>query len=81
MGEDENHFVGKVTQKAVLFGPEGNVLLTRCDEHWEPPGGTFEYGETLVGGLRREIREELGIDCRVGPPVGAVYGVGRRRDR
>jgi len=67
-------FVGKITQKAILFGPDGRVLLTRVDGHWEPPGGTFEYGETLVGGLRRELREELGLDARVGPPVEAMYG-------
>jgi len=65
-------FVGKITQKAVLFGPRNRVLLTRVGDHWEPPGGTFEYGETLVGGLRRELREELALDARVGPPVEAV---------
>jgi len=67
-------FVGKITQKAILFGPDDRVLLTRIDGHWEPPGGTFEYGETLVGGLQRELREELGLDARVGPPVEALYG-------
>lgn len=67
-------FVGKITQKGILFGPEGDVLVTRVDDHWEPPGGTFEYGETLVGGLRRELREEVDLDVRVGPPVAAVYG-------
>jgi hypothetical protein len=50
-------FVGKVTQKTLLFGPDGNVLLTHSGDQWEPPGGTFEYGETLVGGLRRELGE------------------------
>lgn len=74
MTDDENPFVGKVTQKAVLFGPDDEVLVTKVDDHWEIPGGTFEYGETLVGGLRRELREELGIESRVGPPVEAVYG-------
>jgi ADP-ribose pyrophosphatase YjhB (NUDIX family) len=67
-------FVGKITQKAILFGPGGDVLVCRVEDHWEPPGGTFEYGETLVGGLRRELREELSVDARVGPPVDAAYG-------
>ncbi|UPW00175.1 NUDIX domain-containing protein [Halorussus gelatinilyticus] len=71
---DENHFVGKITQKAILFGPDGDVLVTRVGDHWEPPGGRFDVGETLVGGLRRELREEVGLDARVGPPVAAVYG-------
>lgn len=67
-------YVGKITQKAILFGPTDEVLLTRSDGHWQPPGGTFEYGETLVGGLCRELREELAIDSRVGPLVEAIYG-------
>lgn len=74
MSGDGEPFVGKVTQKAILFGPSGDVLVTRVDDHWEPPGGTFEYGETLVGGLRRELREELNVESRVGPPVAALYG-------
>lgn len=74
MSEDREPFVGKITQKAILFGPDGDVLVTKVDDHWEPPGGTFEFGETLVGGLRRELREELDLDAAVGPPVEAAYG-------
>ncbi|RRJ29970.1 NUDIX domain-containing protein [Halocatena pleomorpha] len=74
MSEPSDHYVGKLTRKAILFGPDDQVLLTKCDDHWEPPGGTFEYGETLVGGLRRELREELAIDSRAGPLVEAMYG-------
>jgi 8-oxo-dGTP pyrophosphatase MutT (NUDIX family) len=29
---------------------------------WSRPGGTVEYGETLMQAVRREIKEELGID-------------------
>lgn len=72
--EDGAPSTGKITQKAILFGPQDRVLLTRVGDRWEPPGGTFEYGETLVGGLRRELQEELALDARVGPPVEALYG-------
>lgn len=74
MDDDREPFVGKITQKAILFGPDGDVLITGSEELPEPPGGTFEFGETLVGALRRELREELGIDARVGPPVETLYG-------
>ncbi|WP_227374728.1 NUDIX domain-containing protein [Haladaptatus halobius] len=74
MSEPSGPYVGKITQKAVLFGPDGDVLITKVDDHWEPPGGKFEFGETLVGGLRRELREGLDIDATVGPPVEAAYG-------
>ncbi|WP_309138299.1 NUDIX domain-containing protein, partial [Escherichia coli] len=50
------------------------MLVTKVGDHWELPGGTFEYGETLVGGLRRELREELALDARIGPPVETLYG-------
>jgi len=72
--EDSGAFVGKITQKAVLFGPDDRVLVTRVDDLWEPPGGTYEFDETMVDGLRRELREELDLDARVGPPVDAGYG-------
>lgn len=33
---------------------------------WEFPGGKIDPGETAAEGLRREIREELAVEVRVG---------------
>lgn len=52
---------------AVILDGDGRVLCTRRLPHqhlagmWEFPGGKLEPGESLADGLRREIREELGI--------------------
>jgi 8-oxo-dGTP diphosphatase len=53
---------------AALILHEGCYLLTRRKAHvhlgglWEFPGGKREPGESLEDCLRRELREELGIE-------------------
>lgn len=60
---------------AVIFR-EGLVLIARRPPRgllgglWEFPGGKLEPGEELPDGLRREIREELGVFVEVGEKVG-----------
>lgn len=36
---------------------------------WSLPGGRLELGESLEDGVRREVREETGIDVEVGAVV------------
>jgi 8-oxo-dGTP diphosphatase len=56
----------------------GRLLLTqrRPGDHlgglWEFPGGKREPGESFEDCLRRELREELGIEVEVGPCLAAV---------
>jgi 8-oxo-dGTP diphosphatase len=53
---------------AVLIRSDGAALLARRPEskvysgYWEFPGGKVEPGEPVADALRREIREELGIE-------------------
>lgn len=35
---------------------------------YELPGGHIDFGEELVDGLKREIREEFGVEIEVGDP-------------
>jgi 8-oxo-dGTP pyrophosphatase MutT (NUDIX family) len=62
--------------RAILITPENEVLLIRIrlpketKTFWITPGGGLEPGETIVQGLGRELREELGLErFTVGPLV------------
>jgi 8-oxo-dGTP diphosphatase len=48
----------------------GRVLLVERGReplkgYWSLPGGVLETGETLEDGLRREVREETGLEVKV----------------
>lgn len=56
---------------AVITRPDGSFLLARRPAgkvyagYWEFPGGKVEPGEALTHALKRELREELGIEVDV----------------
>jgi ADP-ribose pyrophosphatase YjhB (NUDIX family) len=53
-----------VSVAAVITDDHGRALLIerRDNQRWEPPGGVLEVGESIQDGLRREVREETGLD-------------------
>lgn len=59
----------KLRQKvrAVVTSPCGEVLLIRphgyAPDQWTLAGGGVEAGESPVEAMRRELAEELGIEC------------------
>ena len=60
---------------AAILSKDGKYLITKRPEGshlaglWEFPGGKRKDRETLETCLKREIREELGMDIRVGEPI------------
>ncbi|MBB6470570.1 NUDIX hydrolase, partial [Sphaerisporangium rubeum] len=53
-----------VSVAGVIIDDRGRALLTqrRDNGHWEAPGGVLEHHEDILTGLRREVREETGLD-------------------
>ena len=63
---------------AALIRDGDRILLVRRGEGgdlggcWELPGGKTDPGERPEDALRRELREELGVEAVVGPAVGEI---------
>lgn len=56
--------------KAVILDGNKVLLMKRSDKYgdfagaWDIPGGRIEFGEEPVSGLRREVKEETGMELK-----------------
>lgn len=58
----------RISARAVIFIDGKLVLIRRVRhgrEYWVIPGGGVEEGETVEDAVRREAKEEIGIDVNV----------------
>jgi 8-oxo-dGTP diphosphatase len=63
---------------------DGRVLLVHRPKYgdWSFPKGKLEAGESWAEGAAREVSEEAGIRCEVGPEIGRTHYVdGNGRDK
>jgi 8-oxo-dGTP diphosphatase len=63
---------------------DGRVLLVHRPKYgdWTFPKGKLEAGESWEDGAAREVEEEAGVRCDVGPEVGRTHYVdGNGRDK
>lgn len=56
-----------VATGGIVLNENNEVLLVKTHrDGWVFPGGMVELGENLIEGLKREIREESGVEVSVG---------------
>lgn len=64
----------------VIVQDERILLAQRAPNHsdfayrWCSPGGKVEPGESAVAALARELREEIGCECKIGEIVATWWG-------
>lgn len=74
-GAGDRAVVAAVIERGGLFLAARRTEPPALAGRWEFPGGKTEPGEDDATALRRECREELGVEIEVGAQVGPVYTV------
>ena len=70
---NHNHLVSVA---ALVTNEKGDILLVNSPwRGWEYPGGLIEPGETFQEALRREVREEAGVEIEITGFVGICKNV------
>ena len=66
--------------RAIILNDRDEVLLQRrLDlDCWGLPSGSVELDETALGALKREVREETGLDVRLAEPMALYSGPSQR---
>lgn len=55
----------RIVVGALIYNDAGEIFLAKSykwGDQWVVPGGHLDWGETLVQGIAREVREETGLE-------------------
>ena len=73
---DEEYFAGNVTQRGIVFGPGGDILLVTSGlRPWTFPGGRIEADADPEPALRRRLYDDVGLQTTVKRPVKTVTDI------
>ncbi len=66
--------------RAIILNDRGEVLLQRRTDMacWSLPSGSVELDETALEALKREVREETGLEVRNAEPMALYSGPSQR---
>ena len=68
-----DYFRGHVTQRGIVFGPDGDVLLVASGlRPWTFPGQRIEAGREPEVALRETVFDQVGLRATVERPVKTV---------
>jgi len=75
MDKDNQNIRFHITVKGIVVYNGKTLVMKRVRPStdglgwWEMPGGGLEYGETPHEALKRELKEETGLDIRIIKPI------------
>ena len=71
--------------KALIINSKGNIILAFNNNTYQFPGGHVDNDESIDECMKREIKEEVGIDVEVGDPFLSIetydndyFGTGKK---
>ncbi len=65
MDNINDHFF-QVSVKSLFFNEENKLMMIQEDTGlWELPGGRIQKGENFIECLKREVKEETGLECEL----------------
>jgi len=61
-----------VSVGVMIFNEKGELFLSKRSQnctnekgYWEIPGGSVEFGEKLIDAIKREMKEEYGVEIEI----------------
>ena len=67
--ENESYVIPEhiIAAAAVVINEKDEILMINSDHYgWAFPGGQVEVGENVIDAVKREVKEETGIEIEVG---------------